>query len=68
MRVEPITEAVLRRGAQLRAAAPTLRTPDAIHAATALEAGCAMFLTNDTDFRTVPGLPVTVLNDVVAGP
>ena len=34
-----------------------LKTPDALHAATALRAGCALFVTNDTDFRRVQGCP-----------
>ena len=42
-----------------------LKTPDAIHAATALASGCKMFLTNDKDFRRVNGLPVTVLSALV---
>ena len=42
-----------------------LATPDALHAATALGAGCAVFITNDTDFRRVDGLPVVVLDDLV---
>ena len=42
-----------------------LATPDALHAATALRAGCAAFITNDTDFRRVEGLPVVVLDDLV---
>ena len=42
-----------------------LATPDALHAATALGAGCAAFITNDTDFRRVEGLPVVVLDDLV---
>ena len=42
-----------------------LKTPDALHAATALRAGCALFITNDTDFRRVEGLPTVVLDDVV---
>jgi predicted nucleic acid-binding protein len=42
-----ITTAVLREAARLRAAVPPLRTPDAIHAATALLAGCVLFVTND---------------------
>lgn len=66
--VEPITEAILRRAARLRAAIPKLRTPDAIHAATALELGVALFVTNDLGFRGVSGLPVAVLADVLAAP
>ena len=40
-----------------------LRTPDAIHAATAIRAGCDLFVTNDTDFRRVGNLPAAVLDD-----
>ena len=42
-----------------------LATPDALHAATALGAGCAAFITNDTDFRRVERLPVVVLDNLV---
>ncbi len=40
-----------------------LKTPDALHTSTALRAGCALFVTNDTDFRRIQGLPVVVLDD-----
>ena len=42
-----------------------LATPDALHAATALRAGCALFITNDTDYRRVEGLPIVVLDDLL---
>ena len=42
-----------------------LKTPDALHAATALRAGCALFITNDTDYRRVDGLSVVVLDDLL---
>ncbi len=42
-RLFPITLAILREAAQLRATTK-LKTPDALHAATALNAGCAFSL------------------------
>jgi predicted nucleic acid-binding protein len=62
--IEPITQTILRRAADLRATS-RLRTPDAIHAATALVIGCRMFLTNDRDFQKVRGLPVAILDDLM---
>jgi predicted nucleic acid-binding protein len=62
IRLFSVSEPVLREAASLRATL-RLRTPDAIHAATALIHRCTMFLTNDIVFRSVPGLPVVVLDD-----
>ncbi|HLJ80631.1 MAG TPA: PIN domain-containing protein [Ktedonobacterales bacterium] len=59
-----ITQPILERVARLRATT-NLKTPDAIHAATALEAGATLFLTNDPAFRRVPSLAVTVLSDLI---
>lgn len=59
-----VSQDILVRAAQLRAVT-TLRTPDAIHAATALEHGCNLFSTNDPAFRRVPALPVVVLSDAL---
>ena len=42
-----------------------LKIPGALHAATALRAGCALFITNDTDFRRVRELPTVVLDDLL---
>jgi len=61
-----ITRTVLREAARLRAEMPRLRTPDAIHAATALCHDCALFLTNDHGLRETPGLAVAVLDDALA--
>ena len=63
-RLIPITLPVLREAARLRATT-NVRTPDALHAATALQAGCALFVTNDIGFRAVAGLPVVILNDLL---
>ena len=67
-RLIPITQELLREAARLRAIIPGLKTPDAIHAATALVHGSAMFLTNDIGIRRVPGLPLVLLDDVLAAP
>ena len=60
----PATLGTWEAAARIRAETD-LATPDALHAATALGAGCAAFITNDTDFRRVDGLPVVVLDDLV---
>ncbi len=58
-----ISQRILRQAAQLRAIT-SLKTPDAIHAATALSQNCSVFLTNDRGFRDVLDLPVVILKDV----
>ncbi len=60
----PITAQILREAAHLRATT-NLKTPDAMHAATALSAKCTQFLTNDVAFRRVPNLPVVILDAVL---
>ena len=60
----PATRQLWEDTARLRAESG-LKTPDALHAATALRAGCALFITNDTDFRRVQGLPIVVLDDLL---
>jgi predicted nucleic acid-binding protein len=59
----PIDLAVPRAASRLRADVPSLRTPDALHAATALTAGASMFLTNDAGLRRLPALTVRLLSD-----
>ena len=51
------------KAAQLRATY-TLRTPDAFQVATALQAGCQAFLTNDHGLLRVTGIRVLVLDDL----
>lgn len=65
MRLIPISQSILREAANLRATT-NLKTPDAIHAATALSVNCNQFITNDKGFRNIPGLPVAILSDVLA--
>jgi predicted nucleic acid-binding protein len=57
LRVDPITIAVLRSAAQLRAV-HNIKAPDAIHLATALTARCPVYLTNDRDLPTIPGIRI----------
>jgi len=65
VRMLPITQPILEEAAKLRAT-PGLRTPDAIHVATALLHGCALIVTNDSTFRRIPNLPVAVLHELIS--
>jgi predicted nucleic acid-binding protein len=55
-----ITRAVCRAAAQLRAA-HSVKTPDALHLATALLAKCPVFLTNDRELPAVPGIRILIV-------
>jgi predicted nucleic acid-binding protein len=68
LRTIAIDESVLRAAAQLRADHKPLRTPDAIHAATSFAVKAALFVSNDYGFKVIPGLPLALLDDVLAGP
>jgi predicted nucleic acid-binding protein len=65
IRLVPITASILRAAAKLRASLISLRSPDAIHAASADSCGCTLLHTNDKIFRRIPGLPVIILDDVL---
>lgn len=65
VRLLPITRGILRQAADPRATT-TLRTPDAIHAATCIATGCAMFLTNDSRFRSMKNVPIVMLDDLAS--
>ena len=58
------SDVVFEDAARLRAET-RLAIPDALHAATALRAGCDLFVTNDNDFRRVLGLPIIILDDLL---
>jgi len=64
MQLVSIDQTILKEAARLRATT-NLKTPDAIHAATALNNVCTLFLTNDSQFRNVAGLPVVVVREVL---
>ena len=63
--VRPIDRAVLRRAAVVRSD-PGNKTPDAIHVATAMEAGCEAFVSSDRKLRVPDGLRKVALEDVEA--
>jgi predicted nucleic acid-binding protein len=65
VRLAPISRTVLERAAAFRATT-NLKTPDAIHPATDLLEGCAVFVTNDPAFRRISGMAITVLDDLIA--
>jgi predicted nucleic acid-binding protein len=54
---------IAERAADLRARW-RIRTPDALQIATALDAGCQAFLTNDHALRRVTDLQILVLDDL----
>jgi len=60
----PISLSILEKAAHLRATTG-LKSPDAIHAATALSSGSTVFVTNEKSFKRVPGLTVVVLSEVI---
>jgi predicted nucleic acid-binding protein len=65
LELKQVSAPVLRRAAEIRASFG-LKTPDAIHAATATLEGTATMVTNDAAFRRVPGLNVQLLSEVVS--
>jgi predicted nucleic acid-binding protein len=64
VRLVPATLSLWEQAARLRGVG--LRTPDALHAATALATGCVLFITNDPGFQRVIGLPLVILSDIAA--
>ena len=65
IRVVPIDSRTIERAAELRAQRPALRTPDAIHVATADLALATAFVTNDEALRSAPLPSVIVVDDLI---
>ena len=63
VRLVPATRALWEDAAAIRAGL-NLRTPDALHAATSIQEGCTLFVTNDGAFRRIAGLSVVVLDEL----
>lgn len=64
--VSSVTPPIARRAAELRAAF-SLKTPDAIQLATAVEHSAAAFLTNDRRMPTLTEVELLLLDDLVSG-
>ena len=64
LQLHPINAAIVKGAARLRATT-SLKTPDAIHAATALAAGCSQLLANDDSFRRIESPQVQILKDLL---
>jgi predicted nucleic acid-binding protein len=62
MLLMPITQSILRQAAHVRAQS-RLKTPDAIHVATAQLEHCDIFLTNDKALQRIPSLNSIVINE-----
>jgi predicted nucleic acid-binding protein len=63
MALVAVDTTIAERAADLRARW-RIRTPDALQIATALDAGCQAFLTNDHALRRVTDLQILVLDDL----
>lgn len=63
--VHPLSRAILLRSAEIRAVHGG-RLADALHVATAIEAGCEPFVSEDRGIRPPPGLSLVPVADVGA--
>lgn len=61
--LRPVSSTIAYRAANLRAQ-HNLETPEALHIATAIDAGCQAFLTNNLDLRRVREIQVFALADL----
>ena len=60
----PISTSILREAENIRAA-HNLKTPDAIHAATAINSECDHLVANDTGLRRLTRTDVVILDDLI---
>jgi len=61
-----VTAQIAETAASLRSRY-NIRTPDALHLATALDAGCAAFLTSDLGLKRVTEITILVLEELDTG-
>lgn len=63
LKTRPIQRTVLRTAAQLRGRY-RIKTPDAIHLASALESGATVFICDDRGLKAVQGIETIILGDL----
>jgi predicted nucleic acid-binding protein len=63
--LQPVDRTTLYEAARLRANAPRLKTPDAIHIATSNLARCQLYLTNDRALAKVSTISTVILDDLI---
>jgi predicted nucleic acid-binding protein len=63
--LNPLTTSIARRAADFRARYG-LRTPDAVHVATAVHKKYDAFLTNDTTFKRVSEIAILIVDDLIS--
>lgn len=64
IKLMPINQSSLKQAAIIRAK-NKIKTPDAIHIATALNCNYDVFLTNDLGLKNIPNLSTIVLQEVI---
>lgn len=64
MQLVPVNADLLRFAVDFRVV-QNLKTPDAIHAATATLSDCSHFVTNDPGFRRLENIDVIILSDLL---
>jgi len=66
-RLLPVTVKIAQSAARLRAQY-NLRTPDALHLATALESACDVLLTNDLGLKRIQEIRILILDEIDSKP
>ena len=63
LEVKAVTRTILKEAARIKAMSRN-KLPDSIHPATALHSGCAIFVTNDANIRTLENIAILVLKEL----
>ena len=63
LEVKSVTRTILKEAAKNKAVYRN-KLPDSIHLATALQSGCAIFVTNDANIKTPDNVTQLVLNEI----